>query len=758
MERQIAFALVVGIGFYLSATLVWLYRDESKRVQPTRFDRWGVSAEDLGGYSQFRLVIVSVLGLFLELLMIRWISSEIRIFAYFKNLVLVACFLGFGLGCYLCRRKINVLATVVPLVALSLLIKLPWQTLRDLVRQLPDRLGAFTDVHVWGVPSVSFSAATLGGLIAAVLIVVPLFALTALTFVPIGQLIAWYLEHAANGTSAYTVNVLASLGGILLYTGICLLYQPPAVWFLVAGILLVLVVWRIPILRATAVAGVAACIALACIGQGGNSTTFWSPYQKLTVTPWKVQGETLGYHVNTNDAWYQVVLNLSADFVKRHPSVFKDLPIEWNAYNIPYRFARSPGSVLVLGSGTGNDVAAALRNGAGRVVAVEIDPLILKLGRRLHGEKPYDSRRVTQVLDDARSYLENSKDKFDVIMFSLLDSHTTSSYFSNIRIDNYVYTVEALEKAKRLLAPSGLMVVKFWIHKPWLAGRLHNLLTTVFGHPPLVFESDKSQSTTAGTFFISGPKETLASALAEPKLAAFVHTHSNVKLASATLTTDNWPYFYQHEPGLPASVMVISAVLILVSWLGLRRVGGFESIRGHFFLLGAGFLLLESQIVSKVALLFGTTWIVNSIVIAGVLLLIVAANLLAERLRSLRLQTAYAGIFISMALSYAIPLERYFFDSLWLKIVVSTLVLCSPVFFAGIVFIRSFAAAGFNGEALGSNLLGALAGGLLESLSQWTGLSSLLLVAAVLYAGSYIATLERRPALLFKARSVGGPS
>ena len=127
-------------------------------------------------------------------------------------------------------------------------------------------------------------------------------------------------------------------------------------------------------------------------------------------------------------------------------------PVEWDPYNLPYRFAPSPKSVLVLGAGTGNDVAAALRNGAQQVTAVEIDPLILKLGRQLHFEKPYDSPRVTVVVDDARSYIQNSHEQFDLIVFSLLDSHTTSSNFSNIRIDNYVYTVEAMTAATEAAA------------------------------------------------------------------------------------------------------------------------------------------------------------------------------------------------------------------------------------------------------------------------------------------------------------------
>ena len=137
----------------------------------------------------------------------------------------------------------------------------------------------------------------------------------------------------------------------------------------------------------------------------------------------------------------------------------------------------------MLGSGTGNDVAAAVRNGAGDVTGVEIDPVILQEGRKLHFEQPYSSPHVHAILNDARSYLQNSNHRFDVIVFAFLDSHTTSSYYSTIRIDNYVYTLEALRRAKTLLKPDGIMVIKFAVLNPWIAGRLYELAQTVFGNP-----------------------------------------------------------------------------------------------------------------------------------------------------------------------------------------------------------------------------------------------------------------------------------
>jgi hypothetical protein len=199
-------------------------------------------------------------------------------------------------------------------------------------------------------------------------------------------------------------------------------------------------------------------------------------------------------------------------------------------------------------------------------------------------------------------------------------------------------------------------------------------------------------------------------------------------------------------------VLVISAVLALVCWLLTRAMGATRGgVLWHFFFLGAGFLLLEAQIISKMALLFGTTWVVNSIVIAGLLLLVVGSNILVHQRPQISVTGAYVGIFGAIALAYFVPIESFFFSSVWAKAVVATFVLCLPVFFAGIVFIRSFAGAGFRGEALGSNLLGALVGGLLESLSMWTGLRSLLVLAGLLYAASWLA-LAREPA----AKDVAG--
>jgi spermidine synthase len=735
-------AALIGValgGTLLVLKLLHLFTRDAGRDMAIR-----LVPADLGGFNRRGLILSSILSLFLELLLIRWISSEIRIFAYFKNFVLIACFLGFGVGCYLCRRAIPVVTLIAPLLFFVLLIQLPWKALRALIATLPVLLGATSEMHIWGVGSMQLTPVALIGLLLASVVTLPIFALLAVAFIPIGQLVGWYLENAPDGVAAYSINVAASLAGIGLYTGLCFANLPPAAWFAVAGVLAVALFWSVPRARWALGATFAVSVALLFLNTSRpGAIVYWSPYQKLALTPLRTGQELYGYNLETNSTWFQKIIDLSPSFVSRHPELFRRVPVQRNAYNLPYLFEPRPDSVLILGSGMGNDVAAALRNGAQHVTAVEIDPLIVRLGRELHPEHPYSSPRVTTRIDDARSYVQNSRDRFDLIVFSLLDSHTTSSHFSNIRIDNYVYTVEAMRAAKKLLAPGGVFIVKFQVQRPWIAGRLHDVISDVFAADPLHLQSE-GEYASSGRFFIVGPPDKIGAALGNPFLRAYAATAARMPMEHVNVTTDDWPYFYQRDRGLPTSVVTISILLLIVSFLAARSIDiHVRSLRLEFFFLGAAFLLLEAQIISRMALLFGTTWVVNSIVIAVLLTLILAANAVAVKFPNFNAGAAYVGIFATTLIGYSLPEDALFFRSFVLRATVATFILTLPVFFAGIVFIKRFAESSFAAEAIGSNLLGSLVGGIAESLSLAFGLHALLLLAALLYGAAWLASVRQ---------------
>ena len=375
--------LLVGLGVVV---YVYRYYRSLNTTAPGNSwtDKWVVSPESLGGFSYSQLALASVVGLFLELLMIRWVSSEIRMFAYFKNFVLIACFLGFGLGCYLCRRRINLFMMALPLVALTVLITIPWTPFRELVGHLPSFLGVFSEMNFWSVGRYSFGAYTVVGVLAAITVVVLVFALIAFVFIPVGQFVGWYLENARKGIFGYTINILGSLAGILLYTLLCFLYLPPAVWLLFAGIMFVWLVWRVRWVRfATAVAFLL-CLALAALRTEKNATIYWSPYQELSVAPVvRKTARPSPSTSQTNGDWYQKIFNLSGA-VCCHP--FRPLQRRESRLeclqSCPTTFALTltPSWFSALAPET--TLPLLLRNGANRVVAVEIDPLILRLGKK----------------------------------------------------------------------------------------------------------------------------------------------------------------------------------------------------------------------------------------------------------------------------------------------------------------------------------------------------------------------------------------
>jgi SAM-dependent methyltransferase len=723
-----------------------------------------VSLDALGGFRWNSLALISLLSLFLELLLIRWITSEIRIFAYFKSLVLIACFLGFGIGCYLTRRKIRIAYTLLPLLGMVFLIELPWDPSRRLITNLSGFIGWFSDVHIW--TRAFFAGSPLWGVISAgiaITIVIPLFGLIAITFVPFGQLVGWYLENSPKGIRAYSVNVLASIAGIWLYTILCFYSTRPVSWFAFLGLGLVIYCWPLRPVRKAMLVSFALMLLLFGVGryrtewwgeqswkgslpalynlQPGQSQTLWSPYQKLTLIPLKKGNETVRYVLNTNDSWYQQILDLTEAGVAKNPELYNpDEPLPYHQYNLPYKFYPRPQKVLIAGAGMGNDVAAALRNGAQSIVAVEIDPLIYAKGKELHFEHPYSSPRVEVHIDDARSFVQNCKEQFDLIVFSILDSHTTSSSYTNIRLDNYVYTLEAMQATKKLLKPDGLFVMSFSGERAWFAKRLRDVITQGFGKEPLLVQPRYS-------FFVLSPGDRVETALkTDADLRRFTETNvSSSELEDATPLTDDWPYLYQQYRGIPVIVWVLSLGLISVCWVTLKKLNKSSGgVQWHFFFLGAAFMLLEVQIISKTALLFGTTWLVNSIVITSLLLFILLSNLVVSLVPKFPRRFAYVGLFATLAVSYFIPTEAFFYESMLTRAAVSTLLYCSPVFFAGLIFISSFKEIGFRAEALGSNLLGALVGGLLDSLSYLVGMRALVLVSAGLYLFSLLAVSRVR--------------
>ncbi|OVE80048.1 hypothetical protein BVY02_01460, partial [bacterium J17] len=168
----------------------------------------------------------------------------------------------------------------------------------------------------------------------------------------------------------------------------------------------------------------------------------------------------------------------------------------------------------------------------------------------------------------------------------------------------------------------------------------------------------------------------------------------------------------------------------------------------HFFFLGAAFLLLEVQNISKAAVVLGSTWQVNAIIISGILVLILLANYLVYLGPSISIGVSYIGLFCSALMLYFFDLAQLAFLPYWQKAIAVGLLSTLPMLFSGVIFIRSFSIATKKNLAFGANIIGALIGALLQSLTFLIGVRALLLLVIVFYALSYLT----RPGLAQKER------
>jgi SAM-dependent methyltransferase len=699
-----------------------------------------------------RISLISFLILFLELLVIRLVSTEIRIFAYLANLVLLATFVGSGLG-MLTRKKLPLSITAVGLTLLTLvlvtqtIVRLPTLEFR-LFSGITELLAPLSEAYIW------FQVDTVSrlGIIIGILLTVVIFGLIMAVFMPLGQFLGLTLNQARQPLLAYSVNIAASLAGMWAFYLWSNLGLSPFLGLVTVQVLLIALITD-RIVRLYTVAALLASLVLLAPRSAHQPlekpVTFWSPYQKLTLSaiqdknPHRAQG----WYLEVNNVGYMGLLDLSAYAVEQRLPAIKawlkdkqrlaDLPFI-NQYDLPYQFKPEAKEVLIIGGGAGNDAAAAVRAKIPAVDLVEIDPQIVAISRKYHVESPYDKPNVQVYVNDGRAFLETTRRTYDVVVMGLADSHALSSSLTNVQLDNYLYTLEALRQVKAVLKPDGILVLSFEVTRPWIGARLQQTITQAFGYPPAIFEvrSDGAFGW-GGIMFVNGKDtQTVAKILqSQPALTGFITRHAkSYAPAAITNLTDNWPYIYLDQPRLPLLHLVMAGIIITsLWWLKGRLLSAKNGMDWPFFWLGAGFMVYEFQNISKSSLIFGNTWMTNLFIITGVLSLILAANLIVAR-KWIGLKWAIGLLLASLGAQLLVPTAWFNSLSGLTKAVAAIGWLNLPHFFSGIVFAHLFAGHKNKAIALGSNFLGSASGGFLEILSFLWGMQSLVYVAILLYA------------------------
>lgn len=666
------------------------------------------------------LVVASFLLLFLELAVIRWLPATIRVVAYFSNVVLVSCFLGMGLGCVLKVRR-GVLWTVAPLLLTLVGVAVPLGR-AGIVNPLQ------THEFIFG-PS---------GRLSWFWVLPLVFLVNALVFVGIGQRLAQGMHNFAP-LAGYSLNVGGSLAGSCAFTLIAVLNLPPVVWF---GIAATALLWLLRSGGRMLALGAGCSAAILGIVHHHGVGFQWSPYYKIALTE-QSPAEGNGLLLTVNDDTHQLLLDLSPEAVASS-GVLR----AWeDSYGFAYRFSAitAPCRVLVLGAGTGNDVAAALRETPCAIDAVELDPVIADIGRHLHPERPYANPRVHVVIDDARAFLATARGPYQRIILGWLDSHRLFSSMSNVRQDNFVYTVEAMQLARSALADDGVLVLAFYVGKRWVGEKLYGTLYGAFGRRPAVFAQRAGGYGLKGHIFVAGGPADLLMNAELPGFANLAGAYGGSGWPATP--TDDWPYLYYRDRRVAGEYLVVLATLLLIAVLLVLPLHGKAELSGreamHFFFLGAGFLLLELRNVTALALVFGSTWFVSSIVISAVLLMILAANALVSSGVG---RTNPRGLWLVLLASVLLGIVGSQVGASGIghgpKAVLATVAVSVTFLVAGLVFARSFAGTRSPGAALGFNVLGAVAGGLAEYATVLVGLNGVAAIAVLLYLLAW-ATMPR---------------
>jgi len=709
------------------------------------------------GQGRIFLFWISFLSLFLELLLIRWVGTEIRIFAYFRNLVLISCFLGLGIGFSLKKYSLGLLTSIILIAALAGAIYPGAEFHGISLRKIPEYL-VYPGFHAWHTTIVK---TTLLKLVVGFALITALMMVLAGIFIPFGQILGKIFEASDNRIRDYSINLLGSLLGTWTFALLSFLNAPPWVWFLVGvgGM-----VYFIRPRSFKMVVGAAALIPILLFiipGKESGTLTYWSPYQKLTVYDKTFQFspdiKVPFQRIEVNNTSYMSIFNLSYAQADRFPAIFNRQEAPYYPYDLPYRFQSKPKQVLIVGGGAGNDAASALRNGAENIDVVEIDPTIATLGILLHPEQPYQNPKVNLTIDDARSFFKKSTKKYNLIIFGLLDSHTLTSNFTNINLDSYVYTLESIKEAKNLLAEGGVMVITFYTEREWLGYKLYSLVDKVFNRPPIMLNNlgvYPVHGTGGSIMFVCGDLGQAQRRIeSDPMLLNKISKQGipnqkytgQMKEIKFDIPTDDWPYLYLQKKGFTFLHSIMTVILLLLMLLAIRFLfQGGKTGPSHFLFLGAGFMLVEVHSISKVALLFGSTWIVNVVIISAILVMILAANLLVLKYQIERLHWWYGGLFLSLALTYLIPVHHLLFGGYLIRGLISGAFYSLPLFFAGVIFACSIRRVAGIEAAFASNMVGAAIGGMLESASFIFGLRAVVLIAILLYLASALG-LRRMP-------------
>jgi hypothetical protein len=655
-----------------------------------------------------RLFLVSATVLFAELLLIRWIPANVIYVGFFRNFLLMASFLGIGVGILWGRNPKRIalpifgpLLLAVTVLVMTGRVSIQLKSPGEIFFGLSENAKA-ADVNFLVLPALVALAAVLMASLA----------------VPLGGLL-----KSMPPLRAYTFDIAGSMAGIAAFTVLCGLGTGPIAWFLVLGVLLLLGGLAAGVRRASFITGMTFAVTVLVLLVTARPGQIWSPYYRID----QYQSDGINA-IDVNGIPHQVMWPVEkALAIAMYGQVYNWFP------------DRTFNNVLIVGAGSGTDVAVALAKGASHVDAVEIDPAIQQIGADNHPDHPYGDPRVTRINDDGRAFIRRTHDTYDLVVFALPDSLTLVSTSANLRLESFLFTREAFGEVRDRLAPGGVFVLYNYYRQDWLPAKIGGMLKESFGTAPIARLYGKA----AATLAIGPGIDAVSGRPPGDQVDAIDLSHA------PQAATDDWPFLYLIEPYVaPYYLGALGLILAFAGFMVWRAAkGSGTSLRRfspHFFLLGVAFLLLETRALVTFSLLFGSTWIVNSLVFFAVLASVLLAIAINSRFRIRNPVPLYGALLMSIAVAWLLPPASLLIEPAWLRYAIAGVLAFAPVFFANLVFSHSFRDTSTADMAFASNLLGAMVGGAIEYVGLITGYQALLILVAALYVGAWLAASKVR--------------
>jgi hypothetical protein len=675
---------------------------------------------------RIKLLLASFLALFTELALIRFIPGHIPFVSYFTNIILIASFFGLGLGFLFANSLVR-----------WNLIFLPALLMMGLFVEWFNAYGTVSQVANSSEPFWSDSFPNKDKIELHLFVVVFLtFIMASVICIPVGQLMGQCFTKLER-LASYNLDLLGSLIGVLFFALLSYLNTPPFVWLIIITFLAILLFQHSTAQKYIGVF-LGAVLVLASLLPFENNEQ-WSSYYRVN---WyqPLPSTTV---ITANNVIHQAMFDFDSDI--------KEIKISAERYSTPYKVfsqispqydkSNKENCVLIVGAGSGNDVAIAQKMGFTCIHAVEIDKSFSALGMKLHAQKPYSEQGVTLFIDDARAYFKKAykrEQQYVAVIFATLDSMSLTGGLST-RLDSYVYTEESFKNAYDLLKPGGIIGVYHMSQRDYISGRITKLLYAVNNQLPLVWNF-QDHLTFNWTFVqakdVELSKSGILSSNFDKDYLAFIE--------GLEVPTDDWPFLFLESKVIPMHyIQVLLGVLLLsvmVIGFTIRKKAKYFDM--PLFLLGAGFLLLETKSVTQMAMLFGSTWIVNILVFSSILAVLIISNYtvskFGRKLTTARIKLLFIILAVILLILSFIPITWIYDKSDIIQWIYASVIVALPIGLAGLIFPALFKRAKNTEVAFASNLLGAVMGGVLEYFVMIVGVSAMSLIAAILYLSAFL--------------------